>query len=166
MGAGVESRDRDRVKKLVQEAYMLSTQIAAMDKQLQDKIDKYNGPLVTWFNGQDDLTKKGIEQGYDKAKEKSLEIAFKELLRFLRVPLKVGTKVAEKSSGIVVGLLTPVSNNYGRARVDDENAEFIAARDAKRERLRKIYDEIFLAAPPTINLHTNICDRENCWKSN
>ena len=72
MGAGVESRDRDRVKKLVQEAYMLSTQIAAMDKQLQDKIDKYNGPIVTWFNGQDDLTKKGIEQGYDKAKEKAL----------------------------------------------------------------------------------------------
>ena len=84
MGAGIESKDPDGVKKLVQEAYMLSTQIASMNKQLQDKIDKYNGPLVTWFNKQNDLTQKGIEQGYDKAKEKGLEIAFKELLTLCR----------------------------------------------------------------------------------
>jgi hypothetical protein len=164
MSTVTQNGENERLKKLVKEAFRLSSDIAKADRQIEAQVAKENGKLVTWWESLDKPQQFVLEKGKDKLEDAALKAIFHELFRLLKISTKFAGPAAEKTL-YGIDMLVPMKNNNALAKVIDNNPKKMQEYYEKKDRLQQVYTEIFFLAPPKLNLQSDICAREKCWQS-
>jgi hypothetical protein len=160
----------ERTYKLLREAYALTDDLSTMDKKTERDLNAHKSRLAKWIDenvGTVELTPAGkfaVNQAKDKAKEWPVQQIFKAIFKLL----SISVKAAELPASIVVSVFSADEDkapNKQQAYFDD-HPQMASEYQTKKDRLSRIYTELFIASPPTVmDLQKNVCDVEACWQS-
>lgn len=139
-----------RVRSLVMEALLLSEQVSAMDRRIQQATSSPRSELLEFL----------AHKGVDWAARKGLEEVFGRLLAAIFRSVSIPSRT-------FVGLLHSSRQPSARMAYLDARPELASAYESKTRRLAQIYLEMFTSTPPAWQSMKmdNLCAREACFRS-
>ena len=138
------------MRSLVMEALLLSEQISAIDRRIQQATSSPRSELLEFLAG----------KGADRIARAGLEKAFGNLLAAIFRSVSIPSRT-------FVNLLHSSRQPTARMAYLDARPELASAYESKTRRLAQIYLEIFTSTPPTRQSMKmdNLCAREACLRS-
>jgi len=151
-----------RVQALMKEALYLTTELARMNKQIENDLNTQSDNLANWID-ENSLAKWFIEHGTDSAAQKALEKIFSAVFKLL--------KVATGPAGLVADVTVQAFSASGRPSKRnaylDTPPGLSAEYDKMKARLQQVYMELFVLQPPKLSAIStpDRCAQEACWRA-